>query len=87
MVLPADPNGLKAYIDCRQRQNAGDHQCAPCGHCLGAQHCRPAVRRTALKDALKGVRREKARPQRQARPLVSSDIRGVLADLVPGVPS
>jgi site-specific recombinase XerD len=45
------------------------------------------IDRAALKDTLKGIRREKARPQRQARPLIAGDIRALLGDFAPGAPS
>jgi integrase len=37
--------------------------------------------------ALKGIRRERGKPQRQARPLVTDDVRGILSDFPLGKPS
>lgn len=36
--------------------------------------------RAELVDTLKGIRREKAKPQRQARPLVTEDVRTIVSD-------
>ena len=43
--------------------------------------------RAELVDTLKGIRREKARPKRQARPLITDDVRGVISDFPLGKPS
>jgi hypothetical protein len=73
-VLPADTNGLKVYIahladNSRTLATISAYLAAiASAHSIAGQ----PFDRAALKDALKGVRREKARPQRQARPLVAS---------------
>jgi integrase len=88
-VLPADPNGLKVYIahladNGRSLATINAYLAAiASAHSIAGQ----PFNRGALKDAIKGVRREKARPQRQARPLVSVDIRAILSAFVPGAPS
>jgi hypothetical protein len=84
-ILPADPNGLKVYIahladSGRTLATINAYLAAiASAHSIAGQ----PFDRAALRDTLKGVRREKTRPQRQARPLLGGDIRGVLADLAP----
>jgi integrase len=88
-ALPADMNGVKLYIawladSGRSLATINGYLAAiASAHSIAGQ----PFNRTAIKDAIKGVRREKARQPRQARPLVSTDIRAVLSGFAAGAAS
>ena len=84
--IPADIRGVKGYVAWladkgRTVATVNTYLSAiAAAHSIAGQ----PFDRAALRDTIKGIRREKAKPLRQARPLLGGDIQAILSDLAPG---